>query len=174
MSKKSNSAVSALAKALMPRPGDDEKKELYSEAGRAIIELSNAENLLAAIFCIVSNPVPYETAKEMFASQFSFERKLKLVDFMVTRANHPEEIAAWQAIYKDLKAHKAVRNLIARQGLRIETTGATPVVDVLLMPLFYQSRGKPLKVSNVKDTADKLGEINVRLWEFVKGLGSPR
>lgn len=90
---------------------------------------------------------------------------------MVMRANHAEEIAMWQAIYKDLKAHKSVRNLIAHQGLRYETSGETPVVDVSLMPLFYQSRGKPLKIANLKDTADKLEEINERLRKFVKRLG---
>lgn len=94
--------MEALIRALVPPPpGDEEKREVYEQAGRAVIELSNAENLLAVIFCIVSGPVPVEAAKEMFASQGSFDRKSKLVDFMMQHADKPKEITLWKEVYKD-------------------------------------------------------------------------
>src|SRR3954447_24059653 len=85
---KRSETISAIARALMPPPpGEMEKAELYQQAGRAIVELSNAENYLALIFCFLSVPVTVDDAKAMFSSQGSFERKLKLVNFMVARAN---------------------------------------------------------------------------------------
>ena len=89
---KQTEAFAAIARALMPPPpGETEKAELYQQAGRAVVELSNAENMLAVIFCILSVPVPFEDAKVMFSSQGGFEKRLRLVNFMVVRANraHP-------------------------------------------------------------------------------------
>ncbi len=62
--------------------------------------LSNAENMLAVIFIILSVPVPLDDAKEMFSLQGGFEKRLKLVNFMVTRANRASEIEVWAKIYK--------------------------------------------------------------------------
>jgi hypothetical protein len=87
-----NEGLSYLARALIPpRPGELEKKALHEQAGRAIVELSNAENLLAVIFCVLSMPVDMNLSQEMFASQGAFEKKLKLVDFIVKRANYPKK-----------------------------------------------------------------------------------
>lgn len=66
-----------------PPPGEMKKAELYEQVGRAVVELSNAENLLAVIFCILSVPVPLADAKAMFSSQGGFEKKLNRVPLSV-------------------------------------------------------------------------------------------
>lgn len=60
--------MSRLARALIP-PGELEKKELHEQAGRAIVELSNAENLLAVIFCIESMAVSIELSLPMASAK---------------------------------------------------------------------------------------------------------
>ena len=167
-------AISAIARALMPPPpGETEKAELYRQAGRAVVELSNAENLLAVIFCILSVPVPVEDAKKMFSSQGGFEKRLYLVNFMVVRANHVGEMEIWGKIFKELNTHRGVRNLIAHQRVIMEMSADSPVVDVSLTPLFYTRRGKRVSTAEIKSTADELESINKRLWEFVESLGKP-
>jgi hypothetical protein len=167
-------AISAIARALVPPPpGEMEKAELYRQAGRAVVELSNAENLLAVIFCILSVPVPVEDAKEMFSSQGGFEKRLKLVNFMVARANHANEIEVWEKIYKELNTHRGVRNLVAHQRVTMEMSTESPVVDVSLTPLFYKGKGKRVTTAEIKATADELESINKRLRKFVGGLRKP-
>jgi hypothetical protein len=167
-------AISAIARALMPPPpGEMEKAELYQQAGRAIVELSNAENLLAVIFCILSVPVPVEDANTMFSSQGGFEKRLKLVNFMVAHANRAGEIDVWGKIYKELNTHRGVRNLVAHQRVMMEMSTDAPFVEVSLNPLFYKGKGKRVTTAEIKATADELESINVRLWKFVDGLGKP-
>ncbi|MGJ5178798.1 hypothetical protein ACQR16_27770 [Bradyrhizobium oligotrophicum] len=172
MSEKVSSPFEAIARALMPPPpGETEKKEVYEQAGRSIIELSNAENLLAVIFCILAVPVSIEEAKKMFASQGSLDRKAQLVNFMILHANKPEEVALWSEIYKEFNTHKGMRNLIAHQRMMVTLSTETPLADVLLMPLFHSSKGKPLRVFDIKSTADELEKVNAKLWKLVKSLG---
>jgi hypothetical protein len=167
-------AINAIARALMPPPpGEREKADLYQQAGRAVVELSNAENLLAVIFCILSVPVPFEDAKTMFSSQGGFERKLNLVNFMVLHANRADEIETWAKIYKELNTHRGVRNLVAHQRMIMEMSTAAPFVDVSLTPLFYTSREKRVTTVEIKATADELESINKRLWGFVNNLSKP-
>lgn len=156
-----------------PAPGEPEKRELYQQVGRAIVELSNAENLLAVIFCVLSLPVSLETAKEMFASQGGFEKKLRFVNFMVLRANRSKEVETWKEIYKELNTHRGVRNLIAHQRMIVSYSGETPSVDVSLTPLFYKDEGKVLRTSEIKATADELASIKGKLLDFVMGLDKP-
>lgn len=167
-------AISAMARALMPPPpGEREKVELYQQAGRAVVELSNAENYLALIFCFLSVPVPIDDAKAIFSSQVSFERKTKLVNFMVARANKEKDIEVWTKIYKELNTHRGVRNLIAHQRLFIEMSADAPFVEASLYPLFHNSRGKRVKTADIKSTADELSSINSRLYKFLVRLSVP-
>lgn len=167
-------AISAIARAMIPPPpGEMEKAELYRQAGRAVVELSNAENLLAVAFCILSVPVPVEDSKKMFASQGGFERKLALVNFMVIHAGHAREMAVWGKIFKELNTHRGVRNLIAHQRMIMEMSTDAPFVEVSLTPLFYTGKGKRVGTALIKATADELESINQRLWKFVGDIGSP-
>jgi hypothetical protein len=167
-------AVSAIARAMLPPPpGEMEKAELYQQAGRAVVELSNAENLLAVIFCILSVPVLIDDAKTMFSSQGGFEKRLKLVNFMVAHANRAGEIDVWGKIYTELNTHRGVRNLVAHQRVMMEMSTDAPFVEVSLNPLFYNSKGKRVTTAEIKATADELSSINTRLWKFVSELGKP-
>jgi hypothetical protein len=168
---KRTEAFAAIARALMPPPpGEREKAELYQHAGRAVVELSTAENYLAVIFCILSVPVPIEDAKKMFASQGGFERRLMLVNFMVLRTNHPNEMEVWGKIFKELNTHRGVRNLIAHQRMMMEVSADSPAVAVSLAPLFYTGNGKRISADEIKATADELESITKRLWSFISGL----
>jgi hypothetical protein len=61
-------------------PGTREKEELYRQVGRAIVRLSDTENLLAMLFAICSLGSA-DDAAEFFHQQFGFEKKLALVHF---------------------------------------------------------------------------------------------
>jgi hypothetical protein len=172
MSDKSKAVADILARALIPpSPGETEKKEVYEQAGRAIIELSNAENLLAMIFCILGLPVSIDEAKKVFALQGSLDRKSQLVNFMVLHANEPSEIKLWNQIYKELNTHRGVRNLVAHQRMMVSYSSGTPIADVALTPLLHSRKGKALRVSDIKSTADELNKVNAGLWKLVGILG---
>jgi hypothetical protein len=149
-------------------PGTPEKKAIHEQVGRAIVELSNAENYLALIFVVLSMPVDMKEAKELFASQGQFERKLKLVNFMVLHQQH--ELAKWEHLYAQLNNHRGVRNLIAHQRLFVEYQSNSPLVDVALVPLLYKEKGKSLSTKEIKGTADKLEKIVAELWSFIATL----
>jgi hypothetical protein len=166
--------VSRLTRALIPpKPGEREQQELYEQVGRAIVGLSNAENTLAVIFCILSMPVELEVAKSLFADQGSFERKLKLVNFSVLQANDPEEMKEWSAIYKELNTHRGVRNLVAHQRMLVDHNNRLEA-EVSLTPLFYKQGGKSLRTAEIRVTADELEQINRKLWAFIKCLDKVR
>lgn len=131
-----------------------------------MIELSNAENLLVVIFCIVSGPVPIKAAKEMFASQGSFDRKSKLVDFMIQHADKPKEIALWKEV-KELNTHRGVRNFVAHQRMIVSYNPDTPEADVALRPLFHSRKGKPLRAADIKSTVDELKEVSSPAYAHV-------
>lgn len=135
--------------------------------------MSNAEDLLALIFCVLSLPVTIELSKEMFASQGPFEKKLKLVNFVVERADYSQERALWADIYEELNNHRGVRNLVAHQRMMVNYSPDAPDVEVSLTPLWYKSGGKGLRTEEIRSTADELEKINKRLWEFIKLLDKP-
>lgn len=171
MSDKPTPLVETLTRALIPpAPGETEKKEVFEQAGRAVIELSNAENLLALIFCVISFPVTIDDAKAMFASQGSLERKLKLVNFMIHHADRSKEVELWSEIYKELNTHRGVRNLVAHQRMMVTFSPDNPAADVSLNPLFYSGKGRKLRASDIKATADELEQINSKLWKLVSLL----
>jgi hypothetical protein len=116
--------------------------------------------------------VSVDDGKAMFASQGGFERKLKLVNFMVIRANRPNEMEVWGKIFKELDTHRGVRNLVAHQRVIMEMSADSPAVEVSLTPLFYK-KGKRVTTTEIKATADELENINKRLWDFVGRLGKP-
>jgi hypothetical protein len=168
-------SLDPLVRALMPPdPEEREKRELHEQVGRAIVELSNAEDLLAVIFCVLSIPVLVDRSKKTFASQGSFEKKLDLVDFLVRMANHPKEKELWFELHAELNNHRGVRNLVAHQRRFTQRSPDSPEVEVSLTPLFYKKESKGLRTSEIKATADELEKINRRLWSFIKLLTEPR
>jgi hypothetical protein len=168
MTSNQSDAVKRIAAAM--KPAAPEKARFYEEVGRAIVQLSNAENSLVVIFCILSLPAPLERAKEIFAGEVTLERKLKLLDFLVQISGKPQEQKEWASIFKDLNNHRTVRNLIAHQRMLVEHSAEAAVFEVSLAPLFYKSNGRTLSIADVKKVADGLEEINSRLWGFVRGL----
>jgi hypothetical protein len=158
-----------VVEALMANPNED---DLYKEVGRAIIKLSDIENLMTMMFVILSTPVFPDGASELFHEQNSFERKMKLLNFLVLKENRPKEVAAWAAIYQKLHTHKGVRNLIAHQGMFRYPPDDAGRRQVSLRPPWLKKggRGKELDAKTIKATADALTGVSRDLWALISTL----
>jgi hypothetical protein len=87
--KEPTAAMKKIARALIgDPPGTREKDELYRQVGRAIVRLSDTENLLAMLFAVCSLGSADDGA-EFFHQQFGFEKKLALVHFAM-KGNAPK------------------------------------------------------------------------------------
>jgi hypothetical protein len=165
------------ARALMPYlvPSDTARDELFREAGRAIVALSNIENYLALIFAVLSVPVSSKVALDLFYEARTFERRINLVDFIVRKENKQNEVTSWEAIFKRLKTHKGVRNLIAHQGLfRGESDALGNKAAFLRSPWYKASkRSKHLGIKDVMVTADALERIADDVWQLFMKMGKP-
>jgi hypothetical protein len=165
-----------LARSLMPDPpGTHEKRKLYEQVGRAIVHLSDIDDLLALAFSILSTSVDIKVTADLYYGQNSLDKKLKLVNHMILHWNKPIEMKVWGRILSKINTHRGVRNLIAHQGLSVTSSSDSPNVDVSLRPpwLKTSSRGKNLGMSEIKKTADALEKIQEELWDFVKKLDRP-
>jgi hypothetical protein len=161
-----------VAAAMAASPLED---ALYSQAGRAIINLSNVEKLMAVMFAVLSLPVEVEEANKVFYEQRTFERRLTLLNYAVLKWNVPGEIKAWRAIYQKLKTHKGIRNLIAHQGLFRHPPDESGVRAVSLQPPWYneKSKGRSVEAKEIGATADALKEITIDLWVLIRKTGLP-
>lgn len=172
--KEPTEGMKLVAKALMPDPpGTHETRELLHEVGRAIVHLSNIEELLAMVFAVLSVPVATEVATELFHDQGAFDKKLKLTNYMVLHRGRSHELTSWAAVYSRLQNHRGVRNLIAHQGLFQNPPDAHGQVSVALRPAWFKKKGgKHLKASEIKSTADELDKIRLEIWDLVKSLSA--
>ena len=83
--------------------------------------------------------------KQCFPRKAEFEKRLKLVNFMVAHANRAGEIEVWGKIYNEPNTHRGVRNLVAHQRVMMEMSADAPFVEVSLNPLFYKGKGKRVR-----------------------------
>jgi hypothetical protein len=172
MAKEPTEAVKMAARALIgDPPGTREKDELYRQVGRAIVRLSDTENLLAMLLTICSLGGK-DDAAEFFHQQFGFEKKLALVHFAM-KGNAPKEgLASWNKIYSLLSTHKGVRNLIAHQGMLVAAPNERGQVIVLLKPpwLKKNAKGRELDVKSIRSTADAISNAHNELWNLIRTL----
>ena len=170
--KEPTEAVKMIARALIgDPPGTREKNELYREVGRAIVKLSDTENMLALLFAIVSSG-DKDDAAGFFHQQSGFERKLGLVHFTM-KGNAPREgLVNWNKIYAVLGTHKGVRNLVAHQGMHVSAPDEHGDVIVLLRPPWLKktTKGRELDVKSIRSTADALSKAHDDLWHLIQTL----
>jgi hypothetical protein len=168
--------VTAMAKnyamGLLQFLGSDAEDELFKQAGRAVIKLSDIENLMAMMFVILSIPVPTSVASELFYDQGTFERRMKLLNFIVVKWDKPKEVQAWKPIYQKLQAHRGIRNLIAHQGMfRHQPDDLGNRAVSLRAPWLKKGgKGRELKASDIKATGDALTKVSDDLWSLIKTL----
>jgi hypothetical protein len=128
------------------KPGNLESRQVFEEVGRAIVHLSDIENLLASIFhslVLLKAPSP---SMEIFYDQGGFEKKMKLVDYIFHLEGSKEELERWKKIAAELEEHRAARNLIAHYGMYIDSPDRDGRVDVVLHPPWL--KGRPDKKGN--------------------------
>jgi hypothetical protein len=152
------------------KPGNLESRQVFEEVGRAIVHLSDIENLLASIFhslVLLKAPSP---SMEIFYDQGGFEKKMKLVDYIFHLEGSKEELERWKKIAAELEEHRAARNLIAHYGMYIDSPDRDGRVDVVLHPPWLKGRpdrkGKYLRLAEVRATASALDKIRADLAKF--------
>lgn len=150
----------------------EDKNELFRQVGRAIVTLSNIENLMAMAFISVTQGMTAAEAGEFFYGQQTFEQKFKLVGYAIQQNDWGDEFAAWEVLSKRLQEQKLVRNLVAHQGMHFKQSGSSGKRKVILTAPWFKKkgRGKELELLDVKTAADKLESIHAEMWEFIKGL----
>jgi hypothetical protein len=148
------------------------KEGLYKEVGRAIVALSNIENLMAMAFISVTQGMTREEAAELFYSYRDFDQKFKLVSYAIRQNDFGDEFAAWERLSEKLQQHKFVRNLAAHQGMQFKEDNTSGDRKVILKAPWFKkrSKAKELEILDVKKSADGLEAIQMEMWEFIKNL----
>jgi hypothetical protein len=161
---------------------ESKSHEMFTEVGRAVVQLSNIENELANLyhsFAAEHYSGDHTAAMAVFFGQSWFEGKVLLVDLLM-RIQAPEEFfGRWKEIVKELKEHRTVRNLIAHQRLSVSYPDREGRVNIWLdsaelnrrydpqKKTFVPVKGRPLHLSEVRSTASALDRIRrdlKRLW----------
>jgi hypothetical protein len=158
---------------------DTKSQELFTEVGRAIVQLSNIENALADIYySLINHRVTTLTSMNLFYAQTWFDNKVMLVDLLFGLEGTKEQIGRWQKIVAELKTHRGVRNLIAHQGMYIGFPDKEGLIDVSLHPPplrikydpkaehFVPSKGRHLGIAEIRSTASALSRIHHELEKF--------
>lgn len=152
------------------KPGNLERRQVFEEVGRAIVHLSDIENLLASIFHSLVRPKAPSPSMKIFYDQGGFEKKMKLVDYIFHLEGSKEELERWKNIAAKLEEHRVVRNLIAHYGMYIDSADRDGRVDVVLHPPWL--KGRPdrkrtyLRLAEVRATASALDKIRADLEKF--------
>jgi hypothetical protein len=154
--------------------GEEEaaKGELFKEVGRAIVMLSNIEELLAVVFMIVSNKISQSEAANLFYGFNTFEQRFRLVGYAVAHNDWGGELEAWNRFSHRLSEKKSVRNLLAHQGLLMKKPTDGGSLSLSLTPPRYMSgrKGRMLELKEIKRAADDLEELHKELWSFIRSL----
>lgn len=143
------------------------KRELYEQVGRAIVELSGVEMLLAILFAIIT-PREVPDVATLFWDQNGLEKRIRLIDFMAKGELNDREMSDWQHIRNEIMQHKGVRNLVAHQRLTVE--GAMGEIKATLQPPWLKKGGKKLDIEEIRRTADAIEKISKELWSFIGTL----
>jgi hypothetical protein len=143
--------------------------DLYEQAGRAVIKISDIERVLVAI-CIVLSPGAEKAAVEIFLSDWQLDRRLKFVNYLVGRWKKPAVAAEWQNIQKRLREHKGIRNLVAHQGMVEGEPNKLGIPELFLHPLSLKKGGKKLSLKDIKVTADALEALLLDVQLFFINL----
>ena len=164
--------------------------EMFTEVGRAIVQLSNIENELASLYHSLTSGHYSSTPKAMalFFAQSWFEGKILLVDLLM-RIEAPKDFyARWEKIMIELKQHRGVRNLIAHQRLYVSYPDREGRVDLWLEPpelgckydhqkkKLVPIKGRAVRLAEVRSTAsalDRLCKELSRLWFDLDELNLP-
>jgi hypothetical protein len=151
-----------------------DKDELFKQVGRAIVTLSNIENLTAMAFATVSQGMTLEEACALFDSYQSFDQKFRLVGYAIRQNDWGNEFTAWEALSKRLQGQKFVRNLAAHQRMQFKQAEKNGRQKVVLTKHWYKKKvhsSKDLEIVDVKAAADTLETIHEEMWDFIKSLG---
>ena len=169
-------------KLVAERDSEESKShEMFTEVGRAVVQLSNIENELANLYYsfAVEHYSGAPAAMAVFFAQSWFEGKVLLVD-LIMRIQAPKKFfRRWEKIAKELKQHRTMRNLVAHQRLYVSYPDKEGRVDVWLDPAelntkydirkkkIVPAKGRPVPLAEVRSTASALDRICKelsRLW----------
>jgi hypothetical protein len=160
---------------------ESKSHEMFTEVGRAVVQLSNIENELANLYhsFAAEHYSDDPSAMAVFFAQSWFDGKVLLVDLLMRIQAPKEFFRRWENIIKELRDHRAVRNLIAHQRLYVSYPDRNGRVDIWLDPAelnrryepqkktFVPVKGRPLHLAEVRSTASALARIRsdlARLW----------
>jgi hypothetical protein len=129
------------------KSGNLERREVFEEVGRAIVHLSDIENLLASLFHVLVRPKAPSPSMELFYDQGTFDKKMKLVDFIFHLRGSKKELERWKKISAQLDAHRSARNLIAHYGMYVDSPDRDGRVDVVLHPPWL--KGGPIREKRI-------------------------
>jgi hypothetical protein len=130
------------------------ERDLYEQAGRAVIRLSDIEKVLPLFCALLYRPMDFEATKRFYACR-NFDSRLRHVDELVERVNVEEISANWKPISELVRAHLETRNLIAHQGMaRSSGVNENGEPYFYLWPPMFRDGSRPLTVSVVRATAD--------------------
>jgi hypothetical protein len=152
--------------------GRGPEHELYEEAGRAVITLSEIEGRLGECCVYLSGKAKKEAA-QFFDDLGTLEKRIRFTKYVVSCTGDLAVIKDWVELLTEIQSHKGIRNLVAHQsliwGLDIEN-GLPPAYLAPRPTRRGSSRVKMLGIREIRATADALKRIAERIAKMLAQL----
>lgn len=162
------------SRTLQPTSLDGQKRELLTEVGRAVVNLSIVENCCANLAYQASFPRADMKVADMFFAIAGFEKRLQFADLMMELFAEEANKKRWEAITGELNKHRGIRNFLAHNPLSSSLLpNANGAYDVFLTA---QDLARPFKsrktkgLAEIRSTASALERIRddlEKLWNDI-------
>lgn len=139
------------------------RDRLHKEVGRVVVALSELESSLALLFMVASAPVPIKKCLDLFHSQQSLDKKLKLIDFSMNLSVTETESGEWHKIHSEIGKNKNIRNNAAHQHSWIDEDEDSGVVRAFLGPVagLGDRNGKEIDAHELEEAAISINDVRL-------------
>ncbi|MFD6318603.1 hypothetical protein [Methylorubrum thiocyanatum] len=141
------------------------RDRLHKEVGRVVIVISELESALALLLIVASAPVKTKKCLELFHSQQSFEKKLRLTDFVIDLSATKAEAKEWHKIHSEIGKNKDIRNSAAHQHSWIFEDDEAGVVRAFLGPVagLSEKKGKEINAEDLEDASASITKVREKV-----------
>jgi hypothetical protein len=148
-----------------------DRSEMYLQVGRAIVALSEVEEILAEIFVFLSAPMPEARSAKMFYSVQNIAHKIELVDWAMMHSPSAKDKERWRKLSSRVVKQKMVRNTAAHASVQFQREKESKKWRISIGTQARDPRAKrDLAIADVKAAADDLHDIWIEMRRFLMRL----
>jgi hypothetical protein len=148
---------------------EQDKKEMYHQVGKAIVNLSIIEEFMADLFVTLSRPMTQTKAADMFYESQNLNHKIKLVDYAMMRSEFEYGKKYWPALSAQISKQKFVRNTAAHAsiGYTQQKRGERWRISLTTQELNKKHRAQVLEIDDMKVAANELNDMRSQMHKML-------